>query len=311
MSEKMPVLSIMSPVYNAQDCIFELVERVAEEARAITPHFEIVLIDDGSQDQSWSQIRKACAAHPFVRGIRLSRNFGQHQAITAGLHACRGQYVVLMDCDLQDDPKYLPHLYEAAQQGADVVLTTKTNRAHGPMRNLVSFLFRSVFNSLRNSTQVEVRGDIGTYSLLSRKVVNAYLQMKDYHRHYLMVLRWLGFSTQYIEIKHAPRFAGKSSYSYRRLFIHAIDGITSQSDKLLYLSVKIGFGSLLCSLAAIAYLVISYYVSGYKEGWASVMVAILTSTSLILLSLGIVGIYIGKIFDQAKGRPLFLIQEEI
>ena len=303
-------LSIMSPVYNAQDCVDELVVQLATVAKQITQDFEIVLVEDGSADNSWKKIQENALKHPYVHGIRLSRNFGQHLAISAGLAASKGRFVALMDCDLQDDPKYLPEMYKLAQT-SDIVLTTKTHRAHGALRNVLSWTFRLFFNSLRKHRDTEVRGDIGTYSLLNRKVVNAFLQVKEHHRHYLMVLKWLGFSTAYLQIEHAKRYAGHSSYNFSKLVAHAIDGITSQSDKLLYLSVKIGFAAFVLSVTSVFYLVLSYFLYGYKEGWASVMVAILTSTSLVLMSLGVVGIYIGKIFDQAKGRPLFIIQDEV
>ncbi len=305
------VLSIMSPVYNAEDCVDALVARITAEASKITESFEIVLVDDGSKDASWEKIHAACGRFSRVRGIRLSRNFGQHQAITAGLEACRGEYVILMDCDLQDDPKYIGEMYQKAQEGFDIVLTSKRTRAHGTLRNLASRFFRFIFNRLTQRREVSVRGDVGTFSLLTHKVVNAYLQVREYHRHYLMVLGWLGFSTAHIRIEHARRFAGRSSYSWSKLVAHALDGVTSQSDKLLYLSIKIGFVALILSISATFFLIASYFLYGYKEGWASVMVAISTSTSLILLSLGVVGIYIGKIFEQAKGRPLFIVKESV
>ncbi len=305
-----PVLiSIVTPVYRAENIIDELVRRIEEATKTITDDFEIILVEDGSPDNSWRKIIENCSKNKFVKGIKLSRNFGQHYAITAGLEASCGQYAVVMDCDLQDNPKYIPELYKKALEGNEIVYTHKIKRKHSFLKNISARFFFAMFNWLSNSKNANA--NVGSYSMLSRKAVNDFLKIKDFHRHYLMVLRWLGFTNSYIIIEHEKRFAGNSSYNLYRLIKHAINGITSQSVKLLYISITIGILFFLFSIAMAAYLVFMYFESGYKAGWTSTILLMLLSTGLILMSIGITGIYIGKIFEQVKDRPLFLIEKKI
>ncbi len=272
---------------------------------------EIILIDDGSRDQSWSTIETLCRKNVEVRGIKLSRNFGQHQAISAGLAEARGDYVFVLDSDLQDDPAFMPDLFEQARAGFDIVLTHKKKRAHAHFKNFCAAAYYRLFNWLADNNPAIGHKAVGAYSLPSRKVVDAFNRMQDYHRHYLFILHWLGFEPAYVEIEHRPRPHGKSSYTFFKLVKHAVNGITSQSDKLLYLSINMGLLFFVSSLSLGCYLVIRYFVSGFKEGWTSIMVMLLLSTGLILLSLGIAGIYLGKAFEQAKNRPLYIVDKEL
>ncbi len=307
-----PDLSIVSPVYLGEPCVDELVEGIRSTIETFTPNFEIILVEDGSPDGSWGKIREQCEKDPRIKGIRLSRNFGQHQAITAGLSAARGKRVALLDCDLQDDPKYLKDLYQKSLEGFDVVLTKKSARAHPPLKNFFAFLFSLIFNQLIDDRNYKMNTDVGVYSMITRKVVDAFLRVNDYQRHYLTILRWLGFSSVTIPVEHRQRPYGKSSYTLRKILNHGLDGIVSQSDKLLYLSVQIGFLFFILSTFSILYLVTRYFfLSRPLEGWTSLMVLVLFSTGLILMSLGILGIYLGKTFDQVKARPLFLIDERL
>lgn len=304
-----PLLSIVSPVYRAEEIVAELVRRVKEEVSRITPDFEIILVDDGSPDRAWSRIEEACAADPQVKGVQLSRNFGQHHAITAGLDHARGRWVVVMDCDLQDDPKYIHALYEKAVEGHEIVYTVKEKREHGWFQNLGAHLFTTALNWLSSGRAVSTR--VGAYSILSRQVVDAFREMRDSHRHYLVVLRWLGFRSAEISIQHHKRYRGRSSYTLAKLLRHAVDGIASSSDRLLYLALGAGSLFLCASLAAAVYLVVLYFLHGFKEGWTSTVVLILLSTSMVLFSIGAVGIYVGKIFDQVKQRPLYLTRKKL
>jgi dolichol-phosphate mannosyltransferase len=304
---RLPVLSIISPVYGAEATVEELVHRILAEVEPLKEDFEIVLVDDGSRDRGWARIEECCRADPRVVGIKLSRNFGQHAAITAGLAHARGDWVVVMDCDLQDDPRYIPALYREALQGADVVYTVKERRAHGRWRNWSAGLFFRLWGWLSSEERADPR--VGAYSLISRRVVEAYLELSDAHRHYLMLLRWLGFPSTAISIRHEPRFAGRSSYSLLALVRHAIDGVVSHSDRVLYLAIGVGFAFLVLSVLGIVYLVVAYVWYGFREGWTSTIVLILLTTSIILLAIGTAGIYIGKIFEQVKQRPLYLVDQ--
>lgn len=304
-----PELSIVSPVYRAEEIVGELVRRITEEVSKITADFEIVLVDDGSPDRAWARIEEACARDPRVKGVKLSRNFGQHYAITAGLDHASGRWVVLMDCDLQDDPRYIEALLAKAREGYDIVYALKEKREHGAVKNLFGRLFAAALNRLSSGAMADAR--VGTFSLLSRRAVAAFRRMDDAHRHYLVLLRWLGFPSASIVVKHQKRFHGRTSYSFRALVRHAIDGLTSQSDRLLYLAIGAGFLFLIASVLYAAYLVVSYFLHGYKEGWTSTVVLLLLSTSMILFSIGVMGIYVGKVFDQVKRRPLYLVQETV
>ncbi|MGZ3861853.1 MAG: glycosyltransferase family 2 protein [Bacteroidia bacterium] len=309
MSSNIIDISVISPVYGAEKIVDKLVESIADGLSGVTPNFEIILVEDGSPDNSWNKIEENCKKHSFVKGVKLSRNFGQHYAITAGLAESSGKYVIVMDCDLQDNPKYIKELYDKAQMGYEIVYTVKKERSHSFFKNLTASIFFHIFNYL-SENQVASRA-VGSYSLLSRKVVNAFLSIKDTHRHYLMVLRMLGFSYSEIEIIHEKRYEGKSSYNLSKLIKHAIDGITSQSDKLLRISITIGFVFCAVSLFLALYTLIKYFMYGALPGYTSTTILLLLSTGLILLSIGIAGIYIGKIFEQSKNRPLYFIDKKI
>jgi dolichol-phosphate mannosyltransferase len=303
------LLSVVSPVYQAEAILAQLVQQITASCSVITPDFEIILVEDGSTDASWQAIEDACRKDKRVKGIKLSRNFGQHYAITAGLKESSGEYVVVIDCDLQDNPKYIADLYKKAKEGYDIVFTRKQRRQHSFLKNMFARFFFLIFNWLSDSQHAT--SEVGSYSLLSRKVVNAFCSVRDSHRHYLMVLRWLGFKSAAINVIHEKRFSGKTSYSLGKLLKHALNGITSQSDRLLRLSITIGIVYFFISLIAAVYLVFEYFLHGYKEGWASTIVLLLFSTGIILMSIGIAGIYIGKIFEQVKERPLYLIDRKI
>jgi polyisoprenyl-phosphate glycosyltransferase len=300
------LISIVSPVYGAAEIVPELVRRLIAAVEGLGT-FEIVLVDDRSPDASWAQIRAASEADRRVRGIRLSRNFGQHRAIRAGLDIARGDYVVVMDCDLQDDPDYIPTLLAEARAGKDIVYTYKRQRRHSWFRNVAAGLYFRIYNALIGDPAHVARMGIGSYSILTRKVVNEYRRLPDAHAHYLMNLRSLGFEHALLEIEHRDRYAGESSYTWRRLVRHAIDGIVSQSVRLLNLSVGVGVAFCGLAMIGIVVLIVSYLVRGALAGYTSLAVLILLVSGLIMLSIGVMGLYIGRIFEQVKGRPLYVV----
>ena len=306
-----PLLSIVSPVYKAEAIVDELVKRIKEEVSKITEDYEIVLIEDGSPDKSWEKIEEICKTEKRVKGIKLSRNFGQHYAITAGLAESKGEYVVVMDCDLQDNPKYIKELLDKAKEGYDIVNTVKITRKHSSIKNFLAGCFHRFFNFLLGRKELHGDAMIGAYSLITRKVVDAYASISDYYRPYTASLQWLGFSKVMIEVEHEERFAGRSSYTFFKLLSHAFNGIISQTDKLLRVSIYTGFALVALSFISILYIVIRSLNSGFHPGWASLAVLIIFSTGLMLMSLGIVGVYIGKIFEQTKNRPLYIIDKKI
>ena len=304
-------LSIVSPVYRAEKILPELVKRIHQAVAPLQIDYEIILVDDGSPDNGWQVMEQLATADKQLRAIKLSRNFGQHYAITAGLNVSKGNYVVLMDCDLQDNPDYIPQLLAKAKAGFEIVYTRKTNRQHSFFKNITANLFNKVFNFLIENKNHEAYDNVGSYSIISRKVVSAFNDFNDYHRHYLMVLRWMGFTHTYLEIEHQQRFEGKSSYNFSKMINHAIDGIVSQSDKILRLFVYAGLMISAFSFLAILFIVIFYFTHGFKAGWTSMFVLLLFSLGIILTCLGIVGIYVGKTFEQSKNRPKFIIEKEV
>jgi len=304
-------LSIISPVYQAENILNELIEKILSEVTQITEDFEIIFIDDGSLDNSWNKIQNACCANMKIKGIKLSRNFGQHYAITAGLRESRGEFVVVMDCDLQDNPKYISQLIKKVNEGYDVVLTTHEVRKHSLVKNIFSRLFYKVFNTLVSNEGMKNGGKYSALSILSRKVVDSFCDFNDYHRQYIPIIKWLGFSTTEMEVEHDIRFEGKSSYSFFSLLKLALDGIISHSERLLKISIYTGFIFAFIGFTSIIYIVIQYFNYGFQSGWASLIVSIIFSTGLILISLGIVGIYLGKTFEQTKSRPLYIIDKKV
>jgi len=271
---------------------------------SITNRYEIILVDDRSPDDSWLSILQIQQDCPEVKGIRLSRNFGQHLAISAGLSEAKGDFVVVMDCDLQDPPEEIPVMFAKLNEGYDLVLARRVQRSHSRFRLLAA---RVYFYLLGCLTEETVDPSYGTFSLLSRKVIDAFLKFSERERHYLFIIRWLGFKLGVIEYEHQKRRFGKSSYSIMRLLRHAIDGIFFQATVFLRWIVTIGFLFAFFGGLLAAYFIYRYLSYGSVTGWTSLVVLLLICTGVILVSLGVIGSYVGKIFDQAKARPLYLV----
>lgn len=303
------LVSVVSPVYGAEKIVEELVRRLVEVLESLSLDYEIVLVEDGSPDNSWVEVVKACQDNDRVKGVKLSRNFGQHYAISCGLKMARGDYVIVMDCDLQDDPKYIPELIDKAEHGAEIVYTTKIKRRHSFFKNITAKMYTRVFNFLSDSN--ESREDVGSYSLLTRKVVEAFNQIADQRRHYLLIVRLLGFKTAYLQIEHQPRFQGRSSYNFFKLMSHAIDGITSQSDKLLRLSIYIGIFFSLIAFVGAFWTVYMALFNELNPGWPSLFVMSLFSLGVVEISIGVLGLYVSRIYEQTKNRPLYFVDRTL
>ena len=306
-----PFISVVSPVYMAEQIIPELVKRIKEAFIDLTDNYEVILVDDCGPDNSWVAIQEECKKELRVKGIKLSRNYGQHHAITAGVEYAKGDYIVVMDCDLQDNPKYIKELYDSAVAGADIVFTYKESRNHSFLKNLSATIFYRLYNYLLDNKKNNFDKNVGAYSLIKRKVANAFMQIKDLNRDYVLILGSLGFNKVYIPIQHDKRYEGKSAYNIPKLLKHAIDVVTSQTDKLLRLSISIGFIFFISSIIWAIRVVLVYMTDKVPAGYASMMIIELLGTGLILMSLGITGIYIGKIFDQVRQRPLYIIDTTV
>ena len=216
-----------------------------------------------------------------------------------------------MDCDLQDNPKYIHLLLNEWKKGNDIVFTIKEKRKHSFFKNITASIFFMIFNYLINEKLENNNNNIGSYSLISKKVAKEFAKYNDYQFHYLMALRWLGFKKSFVNIQHENRFEGKSSYNLKKLVEHALVGIIYQSNKLLRISIYVGFSFSLLSIMGIVVVVTKYFISGFQSGWASLFVLISLSTGLILTSIGILGMYIAKMFEQVKNRPQYIIDEKI
>lgn len=301
-----PLLSVVVPVYGCRDCLAALDRRLHSALAGITSRYEVVYVDDRSPDGSWDLLLELAAAHPAVRAIRLSRNFGQHAAITAGLHESRGRHTVVMDCDGQEPPEAIARLWTEAQKGYDVVHTRRERREQSAVRAFAGRLYFRLRNTFSDaSTGI----DHGTMSMLSRPVVDAFLSVRDRDREYLVMLDWLGFRQTTIVVPHAPRYAGKSSYTLSRLMRVAVDGLFFQTTVLLRAIVLFGFLVATVGVLLAGYYLVSYLTSDPLPGYTSLAVLLLLLSGAILVSLGVVGLYVGKIFEQVKGRPLFLVAE--
>jgi len=301
-------LSIVSPVYMAQDILHELVKKISEELRILKLDFEIILVEDASPDCSWKKIENLCSQHKFVKGIKLSRNFGQHYAITAGIEASHGDVVVLMDCDLQDSPSNIKLLLEQYHNGYDIIFTKRIERKHSFFKKLLSSIYQKSFRLL-SDRNFDV--NMGSLVLFSSKVKVAFLKVKDQDRLYIQILKWVGFNSIVVPVHHQERHSGKSSYSFMNMMSMAIQGWTFHSERLLRLSTYMGFTLSLLAIVGIFTIIINYYISGFQSGWASIFVLILFSTGVLQISMGILGLYLGKVFKQVKNRPLYIVEKKL
>jgi dolichol-phosphate mannosyltransferase len=303
-----PQLSVVIPVYGCRSCLETLYQRLKPVLEHLTPQHEIIFVDDRSPDGAWETLRALAERDHSVKALRLSRNFGQHAAITAGLTECRGQWTVVMDCDLQDPPEEIVRLYKTACEGFDIVFGRRKQKKHSLYRRIAARAFFRVINFFN---QTHVQGEHGSFSILSRKVVDAFLKLQDRDRHYLFILHWLGFNATDVEYEHAERHSGRSSYSIRALLKHAFDGIFFQTTILLRWIVYLGFWISASGLAFTVYFIYLYFAYSIYPGWTSLAVLILLIGGFIISSTGIAGLYIGKIFEQVKGRPLYVVDQAL
>jgi len=306
MSHLPPHLSVVIPVYKAEFCLDELYLRLKAALESISPDFEIVLVEDCGGDKSWQVIERLAAADPRVRGIQFSRNFGQHYGITAGLDHCHGDWVVVMDCDLQDRPEEIPRLYAKAQEGYDIVLARRGARQDPPLKRLTSSLFYTLFSYLAD---IEYDGASGNFRIMSRKVVANFRRMGEQLRFFGGLVQWLGFPTASIEVEHAERFEGNSTYTFAKLWKLATETIIAYSDKPLRIGVRFGFGMAALAFCYGMYILLRALVYGSPiPGWNSLIVSMYFLGGIIIAMLGIIGIYLGKSFDESKKRPLYIVR---
>ena len=306
---KTPHISIVSPVYRGEKMVAELVRRNVESVTTITDDYEIILVNDASPDNSWEEIVKQCQSNPKVKGINLSRNFGQHYAITAGLHYAKGDWVVVMDCDLQDRPEEIPNLYNKAKEGYDIVYARRVARKDKFFKRLSSTLFHWVYNWLSG---LEADKTIANFGVYKQCVIAEFNKMPERARSFPSLVKYLGFKDTAIDVEHAERAEGKSSYNLYKLFKLSFDVIVSNSNKPLRLAVGLGFGMAAISFLLALYNVIAKWIGIIQvDGFTTTIFSIWFVGGLMLFVMGILGLYIGKIFDQVKGRQLFVVKDKV
>ena len=300
----MPHLSVVIPVYRAEDCLEELYRRLVPTLSGIAQDFEIIMVEDCGGDRSWEIIREIARRDPRVKGIQFSRNFGQHYGITAGLDHCDGDWVVVMDCDLQDRPEDIPLLYAKAREGYDVVHALRDRHQDALVKRWGSNLYFKL---------LEYLGDVayetpGNFRILSRKVVENFRRLREQLRYSTGLLHWMGFPTAYVEVQQAERYAGKSTYTLRKLWQLAFDIMIAFSDKPLRLSVRLGFIIAFLAFCYGVFILVRALLYGSAiTGWASLIVSIYFMGGIIIAILGVIGIYLGKTFEEAKKRPLYIV----
>ncbi|RMH59767.1 MAG: glycosyltransferase [Zetaproteobacteria bacterium] len=298
-------LSVVIPVYQAADCLPELYRRLRMSLEQITTDFECLLVEDCGGDDSWAVIQQLARQDARIKGIKFARNFGQHHGITAGLDYCSGDWVVVMDCDLQDRPEEIPRLYAKAMEGYDVVVVRRMNRKDRARKKLSSALFYRLFNYL---TDMRYDPSVGNFRIMSARVVEHCRQMRESLRFLPGMVEWLGFPTASIEAEHGERLAGRSTYTFAKLLRLATDTIIAYSDKPLRIFIKLGFG--IAAIALMAGISLLVYASLYDVpvmGWSSLIVSLYFLGGIIIANLGIIGIYLGKTFDEVKRRPLYVV----
>jgi dolichol-phosphate mannosyltransferase len=307
MKELKPVISFVSPVYKAGKMLEKLVDEIQHVMAEINQSYEIILVDDRSPDDSWEVMKQLTSKYPEVQSVRLSRNFGQHPAIMAGLSFAKGEWIVVLDCDLQDQPKEVLKLYNKAKEGFDIVLAKRKNRQDGFLKKFSSFVFSKIYGFF---TDTKYDNEVANFGVYNHKAIKAILEISDSIQFFPLFVKFVGFRSTSVIVEHAKREEGNSSYSYSKLISLAFNSIISFSNKPLKLFVKFG---LIISVISFLTGLYNIYLAITNQitvlGYSSIMVSIWFLSGIIITTIGVTGIYVGKIFDQTKNRPTFIIDE--
>jgi len=309
MNNQHPEISFVSPVYRAENILSELVSEIQKVMVKINKSYEIILVDDRSPDDSWPVMKRLSSKFSEVKSIRLSRNFGQHPAIMAGLSQAKGDWVVVMDCDLQDQPKEVEKLYNKALEGFDAVLAQRKDRKDGFFKKLSSKLYAKIYSYFTNTNYDNTVANFGIYK---QKVIASILEINDYIKYFPLFVTFVGYNTTAVEVEHNSREDGKSSYSLAASISLAFNTIISFSNKPLKLFVKFGMLISLISFISGIYTIYQYFQGAIEVlGYSSLIVSIWFLSGVIITIIGVTGIYVGKIFNQIKNRPVYIIDKTI
>lgn len=313
MSQKGKLLSVVVPVYCEELVIDEFYRRCKAALETLRPSLdhELIFVDDGSRDRSLELLRNLAAKDPAVKVISFSRNFGHQLAITAGLDRVSGDVAVIIDSDLQDPPEVIAQMIEKWRAGAQVVHGVRKKRAGESFLKLI--LAAMFYRVLRMLSDVEMPLDTGDFKLLDRKAVMALRAVREETRYMRGLVAWIGFNQQRVEYDRDARYAGETHYPLRKQIRLAVDGLTSFSDRPLRIVSRLGAVAMMLSLVAMGWIIVSKFLSpeGSIQGWTSLLAAVLFMGGVQLLSLGVLGEYIGRTFRESKQRPLYVVAENV
>jgi dolichol-phosphate mannosyltransferase len=305
-----PRLSIIVPVYNEEESLPRFYTKIIPILQSLNLSFEIIFINDGSFDRSLEILEKLHQSDLHVKYISFSRNFGHMLALTAGLDVCSGDAAITIDADLQHPPELIPELVNRWFAGAMVVNTVrKETKGAGVLKTITAGLFYWLINKI---AKINLPANTADYRLLDRKVINTLKNVRERSRFLRGLVSWVGFKQGFVDYTAEKRFAGKTKYSFSRMLAFAVDGITSFSSMPLKLSIYLGFIIAFFSFIYILYaLYVYFFTSQAIAGWTSVLVAVLFIGGIQLISLGIIGEYLSRVFDETKQRPLYIIDEKV
>ncbi len=308
-SEMTIMYSIVIPVYNEQEVLPEFYHRLSRSMEQLDEPYEIIFINDGSQDRSLEILRNLHATDSRVKILHLSRNFGHQVAITAGMNYASGDAVITMDADLQDPPEVLLQLIQKYREGYDVVYATRKKRKGE--RFSKRFTARVFYRLIHRLADVNIPVDTGDFRLINRSALNSLNSLREKRRFVRGLVSWIGFRQIGITYQRDPRYAGKTKYPLRKMLKFALDGITSFSDIPLHIAMYLGFATSGFALLYAVIVVLLKFLSISFPGYTSIMVTILFLGGVQLITIGIIGEYIGRIYDEVKGRPLYIVHELI
>lgn len=307
MKHNKPLVSVVIPVYNEELNIAYLATELLKVLEHITYAYEVIFVDDGSSDDTFRVLRFISKSHPGFFYLKLSRNFGHQNAVKAGLDIARGNCIISMDGDGQHPPSLIPAMLVKWEEGYHVVYTKRTETANASRtKNITSSRYYKLLNSI---SDVELEAGTADFRLLDEKVVNILRRTMEYDLFLRGLVKWVGFKQISIDYTAPERFAGQSKYTFRKMLSLALKGITSFSIKPLYIATYLGLLFAIGAALFFPYILISYFTGSSASGWASLITTVVFFGGLQLLIMGIIGIYIGKIFMQVKQRPHYLIQE--
>ncbi|MDR0957683.1 MAG: glycosyltransferase family 2 protein [Clostridiales bacterium] len=304
------MISVVVPVFNEEDVIHESYKRLTEVMGSQPDDYELLFVNDGSRDKTEEIIKEICKDDKHVKLLSFSRNFGQQSAVTAGIDYAKGDAVVLIDADLQDPPSVIPDMVREWKAGYDVVYGKRAKRkGETAFKKITSKLY---YRFLASLTNVDIPIDTGDFRLMDRKVCEALKSMTERNRYMRGLVSWVGFKQKGVEFLREERFAGETKYPFKKMVKLAVDGITAFSYKPLKLATGLGFFMAACSFIYLLVIIFQrVFTNTTVAGWASTIAILLFTQGLVLLMLGIIGEYIGRVFEEIKGRPIYIVKEFI